>query len=365
MKEVIPIPPQVQSMSIQNTIQNPSSTSTIPKPPPPPQANFESHSALALQPFSASGLSPTTKDQHLSPTTKDPHLSTTIKDHHFPNPRTPPPPPPPIPFLSATKLQERQLSTSLTSPVLNQSKLMKFHWRPIKIFGATNTLWNNLPDVHIDQEAVFALFHVKEKEQRKVSETVLHRPKILNVLDPRRSNQVNIAIKNFPAISHIRDVIIDMKDKFISRDGIEKLQTLIPTEDEIQQIKNSHQQNPGIPLGHAEQFLLILASISNLDCRLKLWMFKLDFKAMEKDICDPFKSLMDSVNQIKKSDTFAVLISITLNLGNMLNSSQVKGFQLVRAALCRRFPSKRRRPLFLIFFFSFLFLFSCSCSRRC
>ena len=33
-----------------------------------------------------------------------------------------------------------------------------------------------------------------------------------------------------------------------------------------------------MPLETAEQFLLTLGSISNLEARLKLWTFKLDFK---------------------------------------------------------------------------------------
>ncbi len=36
-----------------------------------------------------------------------------------------------------------------------------------------------------------------------------------------------------------------------------------------------------IPLGRAEQFLLTLASVVELEARLKLWLFKLDFDNIE------------------------------------------------------------------------------------
>ena len=39
----------------------------------------------------------------------------------------------------------------------------------------------------------------------------------------------------------------------------------------------------GLPFHSAEQFLLMMASIPGLKCRLKFWAFKVDFKAMEKD----------------------------------------------------------------------------------
>lgn len=39
--------------------------------------------------------------------------------------------------------------------------------------------------------------------------------------------------------------------------------------------------NPELPLGSAEQFLLTLASISELPARLRLWAFRLDFDNSE------------------------------------------------------------------------------------
>ena len=49
---------------------------------------------------------------------------------------------------------------------------------------------------------------------------------------------------------------MDMNDDLITRDGLEKLGSLIPTDEEIQRIKQAQLQNPGVPLGAAEQFLL-------------------------------------------------------------------------------------------------------------
>ena len=72
----------------------------------------------------------------------------------------------------------------------------------------------------------------------------------------------------------------------MKREGIEKLQSLIGTTEEIEMIKEAERNNPDVPLGHAEQFLLILDSISDLDCRLKLWAFKLDFTAIETEILE-------------------------------------------------------------------------------
>ena len=61
---------------------------------------------------------------------------------------------------------------------------------------------------------------------------------------------------SLPSKDNIRDIILEMKDEFISRDAIEKLQSLQPTSEEVNNIRNAHQRNLEIPLGTAEQYLL-------------------------------------------------------------------------------------------------------------
>lgn len=64
----------------------------------------------------------------------------------------------------------------------------------------------------------------------------------------------------------------------------QKLLTMLPTEEECSKIQEAQAAHPDLPLGSAEQFLLTLASISELPARLKLWAFKLDFENCEKVI---------------------------------------------------------------------------------
>ena len=74
-----------------------------------------------------------------------------------------------------------------------------------------------------------------------------------------------------------------MDSSIINREGIEKLlSTMLPSDEEKRNIQEAALSNPELPLGSAEQFLMMLASISELPARLKLWLFKLDFENMEK-----------------------------------------------------------------------------------
>lgn len=59
---------------------------------------------------------------------------------------------------------------------------------------------------------------------------------------------------------------------------------MIPTEEETARIQDAMQENPDVPLGNAEQFMLTLSSVSELRARLHLWSFKLDYEIQEKVI---------------------------------------------------------------------------------
>lgn len=63
---------------------------------------------------------------------------------------------------------------------------------------------------------------------------------------------------------------------------LQKILTMIPTEEEKQKIQEAQLANPDVPLGSAEQFLLTLSSISELSARLQLWAFKMDYEIVEK-----------------------------------------------------------------------------------
>lgn len=57
---------------------------------------------------------------------------------------------------------------------------------------------------------------------------------------------------------------------------------MMPSDEEKARISEAEIAHPDIPLGSAEQFLHTLASIAELEARLKLWLFKLDYDAQEK-----------------------------------------------------------------------------------
>ena len=119
-----------------------------------------------------------------------------------------------------------------------------------------------------------------------------------------------------------------MDSSIITKEGIEKLLTMLPSDEEISRIEEAIESNSDLPLGTAEQFLVTLSSIPELEARLRLWSFKLDFGILEKEICEQLMDLKQGLESLKKNKTFLHILSVVLEIGNFLNNSNSKGFEI-------------------------------------
>uniref|UniRef100_A0A1B6EEG5 FH2 domain-containing protein n=2 Tax=Clastoptera arizonana TaxID=38151 RepID=A0A1B6EEG5_9HEMI len=156
----------------------------------------------------------------------------------------------------------------------------------------------------------------------------MNKNKEIIVLDHKRSNAINIGMTKLPPPRAIKTAILKMDATVMNREGIEKLLTMLPTEEERSKIQEAQAANPDLPLGSAEQFLLTLASISELQARLKLWAFKLNFEISEKEIAEPLMDLKQGIEVLKSNKTFRGILGTLLSIGTFLNGNEVKGFQI-------------------------------------
>uniref|UniRef100_A0A3Q4G6X6 Formin homology 2 domain containing 1 n=1 Tax=Neolamprologus brichardi TaxID=32507 RepID=A0A3Q4G6X6_NEOBR len=230
-----------------------------------------------------------------------------------------------------------QISVPPPPPLLGASqkkkKTVKLFWKELKQadgpkkcrFGR-GTVWASLDKVAVDTASLEHLFESKGKELA-VTKVDGRRTEIL-VLDSKRSNAINIGMTVLPAIHVIKSAILSFDEFAISKEGIEKILTMTPTEEEKQKIQEAQLANPDLPLGTAEQFLLTLASINGLTPRLQLWAFKLNYEALEKEIAEPLFDLKLGMEQLASNQTFRRILATLLAIGNFLNSSNAKGFEL-------------------------------------
>ncbi|MBN3321082.1 FHOD3 protein, partial [Atractosteus spatula] len=258
--------------------------------------------------------------------------------------RPPLPPPPPPPSSNSGAPPPPPLppgGPGLCPPPPSESafskkrKTVKLFWKELKQpdtprkckFGR-GTVWASLDKVMVDTAKLEHLFESKAKELPTVKKGGEGKKTEILVLDPKRSNAINIGMTVLPPKHIIKTAILNFDEFAINKEGIEKILTMTPTDEEKQKIQEAQLANPDMPLGTAEQFLLTLSSISGLTSRLQLWAFKLNYEALEKEIAEPLFDLKLGMEQLAKNITFKHILATLLAIGNFLNSSNAKGFEL-------------------------------------
>ncbi|XP_070840876.1 FH1/FH2 domain-containing protein 3 [Chaetodon trifascialis] len=252
----------------------------------------------------------------------------------------PPPPligimrPPPPPFLNASV----PVPPPPEPPLFNKKKkTIRLFWSEVHPTDSQymhykrsgDSLWSKLEPVKLDTAKLEHLFESKSKEIPVTKKTAADgkRQEII-VLDSKRSNAINIGLTVLPPPRTIKTAILNFDEYALNKEGIEKILTMIPTEEEKQKIQEAQLANPDIPLGSAEQFLLTLSSISELSARLQLWAFKMDYEATEKEVAEPLQDLKEGMEQLEKNKTLRYILSTLLSIGNFLNGTNAKGFEM-------------------------------------
>ncbi|XP_062987460.1 FH1/FH2 domain-containing protein 3 isoform X8 [Elgaria multicarinata webbii] len=255
----------------------------------------------------------------------------------------PPPPPPSGNLLAPPPLFGTP--QGLGSPPLprgqpafiKKKKTIRLFWNEVRPFEwqcknnkrCKGFLWSKLEPIKVDTSKLEHLFESKSKELPVTKKTAADgkRQEII-VLDSKRSNAINIGLTVLPPPRTIKTAILNFDEYALNKEGIEKILTMIPTEEEKQKIQEAQLANPDIPLGSAEQFLLTLSSITELTPRLQLWAFKMDYELVEKEVAEPLLDLKEGMDQLESNKTMGFILSTLLAIGNFLNGTNAKAFEL-------------------------------------
>uniref|UniRef100_A0A8C4UUB8 Formin homology 2 domain containing 1 n=1 Tax=Falco tinnunculus TaxID=100819 RepID=A0A8C4UUB8_FALTI len=246
----------------------------------------------------------------------------------------PPPPPPAVPGCPPPPGLSGPSATDGPSQA-KKKRTVKLFWKELKQLDGTVgpgrfgqvTLWASLQNVEVNAAKLEHLFESRSKEV-STSKKAMDGKKVVVVLDPKRSNAINIGLTVLPPVHIIKTAVLNFDEFAVNKEGIEKILTMVPTEEEKQKIQEAQLANPDVPLGSAEQFLLALSSISDLTARLQLWAFKLDYESLEQEIAEPLFDLKVGMEQLARNHTFKCILATLLAMGNFLNGSQVRSFEL-------------------------------------
>nr|XP_060637401.1 FH1/FH2 domain-containing protein 3 isoform X8 [Anolis sagrei ordinatus] len=255
----------------------------------------------------------------------------------------PPPPPPSSNLLAPPPVFG--IAQGFGSPPLTRNqpafvkkkKTIRLFWNEVRPFEwqcknnkcCKGFLWSKLEPIKVDTSKLEHLFESKSKELPVTKKTAADgkRQEII-VLDSKRSNAINIGLTVLPPPRTIKTAILNFDEYALNKEGIEKILTMIPTEEEKQKIQEAQLANPDTPLGTAEQFLLTLSSITELTPRLQLWAFKMDYDLVEKEVAEPLLDLKEGMDQLENNKTLGFILSTLLAIGNFLNGTNAKAFEL-------------------------------------
>ncbi|KAL7841873.1 hypothetical protein SRHO_G00255640 [Serrasalmus rhombeus] len=241
-----------------------------------------------------------------------------------------PPTPPPAPPLAPPLLPG-------TSPIPLESgrRTLRLHWREllslqplprVSRFGP-RSIWAALEPVHLDTNRLEYLFKTKSKVLPSLTGGKQKQPRV-SVLGVKRSNIVTIALSSLPPPHLLPPAIYSMDSSVLDREDVQRLQSLVPSEEELNLIKQAKAQAPHCPLAPAEQCLLTLGNIKHLSSRLQLWAFALDYDTLEREIAEPLFHLKLAMEQLAANQTFRCILATVLAIGNFLNGCKARGFEL-------------------------------------
>ena len=236
-----------------------------------------------------------------------------------------PPGPPPLPMANGIEGKVDKWKPK------KHKKTTKLFWREIRNSTHKETIWDGMEPAEMDMAMIEYLFEHRGKEtmskdgnKQLLSSSIRE----IIILDNKRSNAINIGMTKLPPPRIIKSAVMKMDSTIMNREGVEKLLTMLPTEEETLRIQEAQEAQPDIPLGTAEQFLLTLSSIGGLEARLRIWAFKMEFEVIEREVCDPLMDLKTGLESLKNNKTFKTVMNVLLTIGNFLNSSDCRGFQL-------------------------------------
>ncbi|XP_077984696.1 inverted formin-2-like [Glandiceps talaboti] len=244
------------------------------------------------------------------------------------------PPPPGLPGMSLYSLAG--ISNTVTGTPRPKVKLKTLNWTkipPNKITVAGKNIWRSIsiegttPDVVPEYEKLEELFSQKKPASLKgttQSSSKAKEPSEINLLDGKRTLNVNIYLKQFKMPSKEIVNLIDKGDSQAYGDErIRGLLKLLPEPGEIDMLMSfSGDVNK---LGTAETFYLKLIKLKNYELRLDCMLLKEEFSSSVGILKPALESIIKGCNCFFESTSLEEFLKLVLITGNYMNAGGYAG----------------------------------------
>jgi len=218
-------------------------------------------------------------------------------------------------------------------------KLKSLFWSKVQPKSMAGTVWMVMQEnSKIDFKDLESDFFDPAKEKAKASASEKdekkkkpEKPKEIILVDPKRNQNVSIALARFKATNEeLKRKIIASDPMLINGETIGKLQMMIPEEEEINTINDFEGDKK--MLGKVEKFYLEMVKIPRLKMRLDCVSITLQFDENFQLLQEKLQKFTKASKEIKDSKNFLEVLSMVMAIGNYMNGStsrgQAHGFKL-------------------------------------
>lgn len=210
-------------------------------------------------------------------------------------------------------------------------ELRPLFWTRMPVNIVKSTVWMKLNDEHaeIDVEEMEWMFRKnpvdpskKQEEKKKDKESA--QPQLVLLLDPKRQQNVSIAIARFKmATADIKEALYALDETKLSSEIVNVLISISPSLEEQDLLKNYDGDEK--LLGNVEKFFLELLTIPRYTQRIKCFRYKLQFENRILETQAQLDTLVAATDQVAESDKFRRVLEHVLAIGNYLNGSTPRG----------------------------------------
>ncbi|KAG7395441.1 hypothetical protein PHYBOEH_003732 [Phytophthora boehmeriae] len=237
-----------------------------------------------------------------------------------------------------SKLTKKTVPKKSEEPALPKKETVKpnvelrpLFWTRVPVNVVSSTVWMKLNDSHaeLDVDEMEWMFRknpadAAKKEEKKKEEKVPTQPKEVLLFDPKRQQNVSIAIARFKMSSEdIKNAIYALDGQKLGSEVLNVLISISPTLEEIDLLKNYDGDEK--LLGNVEKFFLDLLTIPRYTQRIKCFRYKLQFENRILETQAQLDTLVAATDQVSESDKFRRVLENILAIGNYLNGSTPRG----------------------------------------
>ncbi|CAF1000284.1 unnamed protein product [Rotaria sordida] len=226
----------------------------------------------------------------------------------------PPPPPPPFPGMTGSGGPPPPPMMNMNAPSFGPPPVPEYLPKKTKICSFFTTIKENFATKSAP------IKNLADSDNESSSTTTAKKTKEFRVLDPRAGQNFAIMFSQLKSTpQQFRQWLLACDSEHLTSDLLAQLDKSFPSPEELKKL--SELKNEIYDLPDAEQYFCAVSDIKRLQQRIKILLFKSQYKELLEETEKNFVAARQASETVRRSKRFPKLIELVLTIGNYMNSS--------------------------------------------